>query len=137
MQRLSLEQRALILADFDTIADNLELVIAEFYRRLFETAPDVRGLFSADPGGQYEKMLRSLEFLIEALDRPQTLRDYALELGNVHVNLGMTSEHFRLFVPTFIAAVQAYSSDWNPQQETAWQFFLEDVSNLMGFAISD
>lgn len=133
MQRLRPEQKALIRGSFDAIADNLEDLVADFYRRLFEAAPAARELFPADMGRQTEKILRSLEFLIDALDRPEQLKDYARTIGKTHKDAGTATGHFRIFVPAFSASVEAFSPDWTADHGAAWRVFLEDVSAMMGF----
>lgn len=136
MQRLQPEQKALISESFDAIADNLEALVADFYQRLFKAAPEARSLFSGNMDSQLEKMLRSLEFLIEALDRPEQLRDYALSIGKIHADAGTVTGHFQLFVPVFTASVKAFSPHWTADHDRAWRVFLEDVSALMGFPLS-
>lgn len=135
MQRLGPEQKALISGSFDAIADNLEALVADFYRRLFDAAPATRALFAEDVDSQLEKMLRSLEFLIEVLDRPEQLRDYARMIGKTHTDAGTLTGHFEVFVPVFTASVKAFSPDWSAAHDAAWPVFLEDVAAMMGFPL--
>jgi hemoglobin-like flavoprotein len=137
VQRLNSGQKSLIRGSFDLIADNLEEIVADFYRRLFQAAPEARAMFPGDMSGQMEKMLCSLEFLIEALDRPEELQGHAQELGRTHGELGTTHAHFQLFVPVFISAVAAFcGATWHQGVADAWQIFLEDVSAQMGFPLA-
>lgn len=65
-----------------------------FYARLFEIAPEIRGLFSDDLSGQLTKLTEMLATLVEKLDRPRELAIILQDLGSRHRDYGVSAQHF-------------------------------------------
>lgn len=67
---------------------------AEFYRRLFEKAPQARQLFKGNMDRQVALLSHVLKGTVYALCRPQNLIMGLQELGKRHIQYGVKKEHF-------------------------------------------
>jgi hemoglobin-like flavoprotein len=65
-----------------------------FYERLFQLAPQVRGLFPTDTSLQQQKLVQALAVLVRGLDQPEALVPVLRHLGARHVAYGATPGHF-------------------------------------------
>lgn len=65
-----------------------------FYKRLFELAPYLRGLFPHDIEAQSHKLMEVLSAAIGLLERPEDLRIVLEQLGARHVDYGVKNEHY-------------------------------------------
>lgn len=66
----------------------------EFYRRLFEKAPQARQLFKGNMDRQVALLSHVLKGTVYALCRPQNLVMGLQELGKRHIQYGVKKEHF-------------------------------------------
>ena len=69
-------------------------VAAEFYRRLFASAPELRPLFRGDMSAQRRKFMSTLSLVVESIDAPQRIAPTVAELGRRHVDYGVAPEHY-------------------------------------------
>ena len=60
-----------------------------FYRRLFEIAPDVKGLFRADMGDQGRRLMAMIDTAVQGLDRFDELLPALQALGKRHAGYGV------------------------------------------------
>ena len=60
-----------------------------FYRRLFEIAPDVRGLFKVDMGDQGRRLMAMIDTAVQGLDRFDQLLPALQALGKRHAGYGV------------------------------------------------
>src|SRR4051812_28635125 len=56
----------------------------EFYRQLFEMAPQTRAMFSPDMTDQSERLLSAILASVRALDRPELVESHLRRWGVVH-----------------------------------------------------
>ena len=71
-------------------------VAAEFYGRLFASAPELRPLFRGDMESQRRKFMSTLSLVVESIDAPQRIAPTVAELGRRHVDYGVAPEHYAL-----------------------------------------
>lgn len=60
-----------------------------FYRRLFEIAPDVKGLFKEDMGDQGRRLMAMIDTAVQGLDRFDQLLPALQALGRRHAGYGV------------------------------------------------
>lgn len=87
-------QVMLVRASFDRVLPMTAKTAERFYARLFELAPQVRGLFGADLVSQGAKLMAMLASVVASLDRPDVLLPAAQQLAERHVAYGVLPEHY-------------------------------------------
>lgn len=78
-------------------AEPIELT-REFYRQLFEMAPQARALFAADMTDQTERLLSAILAAVRALDRPELVEDHLRRWGVVHRRMHGVSDDLYVYV---------------------------------------
>src|SRR6476469_83820 len=79
---------------FDKIAPRGDELVDDFYARLFEAAPAVRGLFSDDMRRQKAMLLSALVLVRKSLRDLDALIPTLQALGARHVAYGARPEHY-------------------------------------------
>jgi nitric oxide dioxygenase len=105
---------------------------SRFYAALFEAYPHLRPMFPSDMSAQREKLVKSLEMVLEGLDHPAMVRARLKELGELHTSKGARPEHYpivcRLLTQTMAGLL---GPQWTPELERDWNSALEQISRLM------
>jgi hemoglobin-like flavoprotein len=108
-----------------TLADerlDLDVVAADFYRRLFAGAPATSALFSGDPDVQRQKFATELEAIGRAIRRHPDFLAEARALGARHRDYGVEAMHYRQAGPPLLDALAAALGDrWTPEVADAWR----------------
>ncbi|NJC35083.1 nitric oxide dioxygenase [Sphingomonas jejuensis] len=112
----------------DLVQDSFALVIpvsadaaAEFYRRLFESAPDTRPLFKNDMAEQGRKLFLTLATVVDALDRLDEVVPVARELAIRHVGYGVADRHYDVVGAALIETLRmGLGPRFDAETEAAW-----------------
>lgn len=112
----------------DLVQDSFALVIpvsadaaAEFYRRLFEAAPDTRPLFKNDMAEQGRKLFLTLATVVDALDRLDEVVPVARELAIRHVGYGVADRHYDVVGAALIETLRVgLGPRFDAETEAAW-----------------
>ena len=124
----------------DLLEESFDLVIArgddlteEFYRGVFEAAPQLRALFAGVSMG-----LQKLKFVSTLVVLRMALRDLAavlpeLEaLGSRHVRYGVLPEHYPIIEAALLSAMEAVGGPrWTPAYSAAWAELCAVVGEVM------
>jgi hemoglobin-like flavoprotein len=78
-------------------ADKVELT-REFYRQLFEMAPQTRSMFHRDMSDQHDRLLAALLAAVRAMDRPEVVEDHLRRWGVVHRRMHGVSDEMYVYV---------------------------------------
>jgi len=107
---------------FDLIAPRGQELVARFYQRLFEVAPEVRPLFDrVDMARQEESLLNTLVVLRESLRDLQEIVPDLEALGARHAGWGVKPEHYPIVGQVLLEAMaEIGGSQWKPEYTTAW-----------------
>jgi hemoglobin-like flavoprotein len=93
----------------------------EFYRRLFELAPDARPLFTRQIDLQARKFADMLTWVIAHLEKPDELCRELRELGARHSGYGVRVDHYAPVGSALIWMFQhALGERFTPEMEEAW-----------------
>ena len=93
----------------------------EFYRRLFELAPEVRPLFSREIDLQAKKLSEMLAWVIAHLEQPDELVTELRKLGARHGGYGIEINHYAPVGSALIWMFQRTLGDrFTPEMEEAW-----------------
>ncbi|MEM9099031.1 MAG: globin family protein [Pseudomonadota bacterium] len=92
-----------------------------FYGELFKRAPETRPLFKSDMQAQGEKLMATLAFVVDHLDRPEDLLPAAERLAKRHLDYGVTAEQY---APVGEALLWTFEellgSGFGPAERHAW-----------------
>jgi hemoglobin-like flavoprotein len=101
----------------------------EFYRRLFELAPEVRPMFDREIGLQAQKFSEMLAWVIANLDRPAELTSEVRALGARHGGYGVTTDQYAPIGSALMWMFQHTLGDrFTPEMEEAWLEFYAFLS---------
>lgn len=125
-------QIALVQDSFALASPSLDHVIADFYRRLFERDPALRGMFPSDLAAQRKKLAQALSLAVNGLSNAEKLLPILHELGARHVGYGVTSEHYTAVGQALIDALaSAFGEAWTHPLAQSWQAAYGLVANTM------
>src|SRR5271155_1459283 len=91
---LTPRQERLVRESFESVKEYSDSVVLLFYGRLFELAPQTRGLFKIGIRAQAAKLMDTLTNLVEALDRFEELRKDLTDLGRRHAEYKVEPAHY-------------------------------------------
>ena len=120
-------------SSFDLVAPQGNELVARFYTRLFETAPEVKPLFDrVDMARQQQSLLNTLVVLRESLrDLSEVIPDLE-DLGARHAGWGVRAEHYPPVISCLVATMaEVGGSDWKPEYSSAWTEACETVRDVM------
>jgi hemoglobin-like flavoprotein len=101
----------------------------EFYRRLFELAPEVRRMFTREIGLQAKKFSDMLAWVIANLDHPDELYSEMRALGARHGGYGVTIDQYAPIGSALMWMFQHTLGDrFTPEMEEAWLEFYAFIS---------
>lgn len=118
---------------FDLLAPRGEELVAVFYRRLFEAAPQVRPLFAhTDMKRQQAMLLAALVLLRNSLRDLDAVVPKLRAMGARHVAYGATAEMYPLVGSVLLASMaELAGAAWTPQVESAWAAAYGVVADVM------
>jgi hemoglobin-like flavoprotein len=89
------EQIRLVQESFRRVAPVRMEAAATFYDRLFAIDPELSRMFSStDMEQQAAKLMSTLAFVVEGLNRTETILPAAHELARRHLELGVEAHHY-------------------------------------------
>lgn len=127
------QSAALVEESFAKIQPQLSSFGTRFYENLFAANPAAKPLFAnTDLAAQEEKLVNSLEFVVENLRNPTVVQEALHTLGARHVGYGTVPEHYPLVGNALLATLAEYLGDaWTPAVEQAWSDAYRALTQLM------
>ena len=123
---------------FATVVPITDQAAAEFYRRLFELAPDTRPLFRHDMAEQGRKLFLTLATVVDALDRLDSIVPVARELAIRHVGYGAKEHHYASVGSALIETLRVgLGPAFDRETEEAWAAAYAVLSNTMLAAVRE
>ena len=117
---------------FLSMAGNADEVASNFYNRLFETDPALRGLFGDDIMGQGKKLMEALATVVDSADNIANMRGTMHELGARHVKYGVTADMYDTVGACLLGTIEeAIGPEFTPDVAAAWATFYNIVSDTM------
>ena len=135
---LSAHQIDLVQDSFAAVVPITEAAAAEFYRRLFELAPDTRALFRSDMAEQGRKLFLTLATVVDALDRLDSIVPVARELAIRHISYGAEDRHYEAVGSALIETLRAgLGPAFDKDSEEAWSAAYAILSGTMLTAVRE
>ena len=111
---------------------NEERVAEVFYRRLFETAPALRKMFTGNMDAQGQMFTQMLQMAVYGLSHFERIAPGLSALGKGHVKYGVTDEHYDAFTQVFLETVGEILGDaFDERVEEAWRESIERIVGAM------
>ena len=103
-----------------------------FYKRAFELAPHVRGLFKHSMDAQGNKLMLMIAKLLDLLGDSLTFTITLEELGSRHRMYKVPASAFSVFHESFLYSLElALAGDWNSEIRSAWICFCKLLEDIM------
>jgi nitric oxide dioxygenase len=132
------DQLELVRTSYATLQDGGAAMAADFYRNLFEIAPQTRALFATEPDVMSVKFSAELAAIVEAITSYETFAPRVRELAVRHVSYGVQPHHYRAVGQALIRALAAHLDEgWDEDLEAAWRRAFNLVAELMMEAAED
>jgi len=98
--------------------------VHEFYRRLFELAPEVRSMFTREPDLQVKKFSDMLAWVIAHLEQPHELCQELRAMGARHSGYNVKIDQYAPVGSALVWMFQRTLGDrFTPEMEEAWLDF--------------
>lgn len=83
-----------VQSSFKQAASDASALTRDFYKRLFELSPELRGLFPQELTTQGEKLATMLSTIVGGLNQIEVLIPAAQDLAIRHISYGVHVEHY-------------------------------------------
>jgi len=125
-------QRRLVRQTVGSLRDQAGPVSLLFYGRLFELDPSARRLFHNDLELNGRKVIETLNWMAESLDRFDAMTDRLAELGRQHAGYGVRPDQYESVIAALLWAIaQALGPDFDAATRDSWKLALSAVSEAM------
>jgi hemoglobin-like flavoprotein len=115
------EQIALVERTLAEIAPDLDRVVADFYRRLFDADPALRELFTQDPDAQRAKFAAELGEVLHGLREHESFAPRTALLGHEHEGYGVRPRDYQTAGRALLEALAAaLGPHWTVAVAEAW-----------------
>jgi hemoglobin-like flavoprotein len=121
-----------VQASFAKVEPIAEQAAALFYGRLFETAPEVRALFTADMDVQGRKLMTAIATVVHSLHDIDAVTPAVRDLAKRHVAYGVRPEHYEFVGAALLWTLeQGLGTDFTPAVNAAWAAAYGALSDMM------
>lgn len=106
-----------------SVVERIDPVVAGgiFYKRLFESAPYLKPMFSESIPVQSKKLMTMISYVINRLDKLDTILEDIKNLARRHVKYGVQKEHYELVGAALLWTLeQALAALWTNEVKQAW-----------------
>ncbi len=125
-------QITIIQESFAKVAPISDTAAEIFYARLFETTPEVRGLFKADMMEQGAKLMATLGVVVNGLRALDKIVPVAEDLARRHIDYGVQADHYKPVGEALIYTLrQGLGDDFTDDLEEAWTAAYATLSDVM------
>ena len=129
---MTADQRRLVKYSVDALRDQAGPVSLLFYGKLFELDPSARRLFHNDLVLQGRKLMDTLSWVAQSLDRFDSMHAKLADLGRKHAGYGVRPEQYETMTTALLwALAQALGPDFDPPTRAAWALALSAVETVM------
>ncbi|MCK5478874.1 MAG: hypothetical protein KAI44_08160, partial [Methylococcales bacterium] len=115
------EQIDLVQSTWQKIVPVKDQTAELFYRKLFLTNPEVRPLFKGDIKAQGEKLVTSINLVVNSLNNLEHVVPALQEMGIRHIDYGVLPEHYDVVGSTLLWTLeQGLGADFTDEVKEAW-----------------
>lgn len=110
-----------------------EMVGELFYNKLFEIAPEVMPMFGkANMPEQSRKLISMLAFIINRLEKLDTIIEEVAKLAKMHLKYGVKPYHYQPVGEALLWTLEeGLGKNWNSELSSAWSLCYATLSGAM------
>jgi hemoglobin-like flavoprotein len=136
--RLTAKEARLVRETFEHAARNPAETSARFYRQLFTLDPSLRSLFHGDMREQGRKLMGTLAFIVDSIDRLEQLLPTVRELGVRHAGYHVEEHHYATVEEALLwSLAQSAGPAFTPAARAAWSKAYDVLAETMIGAARD
>jgi nitric oxide dioxygenase len=121
-----------VKASFAKVVPIADQAAALFYGRLFETTPEVRGLFRGDMQVQGRKLMMTIGMVVDSLDNIDAIAPAVRSLAKEHVGFGVKAEYYQPVGAALLWTLeQGLGTEFTPAAREAWTVAYTALSGMM------
>ncbi|MET9488210.1 globin domain-containing protein [Nocardia sp. NPDC006630] len=106
--------------------------VAYFYAHLFESHPEVRGMFAEDMSEQRDRFLAGLGAIVTNVETLAADPSFVQQLGQRHAQLGVVAEHYPVAGASLLATLEHFLGEqWTPELAQTWTTAYGAVVEIM------
>lgn len=105
------ELAARLEATYRKVREREQRLAEVFYEKLFTAAPQLRAMFRSDASSQAQKLMASLDAVVQNLSDPESNAGMLMELGNRHAGYGAKPEHYALVTQLLVESMREVLGD--------------------------
>lgn len=125
-------QIAVVQRTFAKAAGLGEAVAEIFYAELFAIDPSLRPMFKGDMREQGRKLLATLSFVVNGLDKPDQIVPAAQKLAVKHLDYGVTARHYTLVGNALLRTLKkGLGDEFTPEARAAWVAAYQVLADVM------
>jgi hemoglobin-like flavoprotein len=123
----------LLRDSFNTLKPYAKEIVKHFYKTLFQKHPEARALFHTNMDSQQDKLIQSLVFIVDNVDKADVFTDYLKKMGRRHhENYGTKAEHYAWVAEAFLATLKYFFEEtWTPELDQTWTDALLTIAKIM------
>ncbi len=122
----------LVRTTLDRLQPDAQRAAELFYGKLFEIAPELEDMFSADMKAQGQKFMATLGVIAAHLGDEARLLPHLRQLARSHDAYGVKPEHFRPMGMALVATLEAVLGDRMPEgADDAWHRVYDRLASEM------
>ncbi len=128
------QQADLVRTSFDGMWSIRNQLAELCYSRLFEIAPDARGLFSKDVDMERQrlKLMDMMAAIVGTLDQRDLFHSLVTHSGRQHAGFGVSPSHYAAFGEALLWSLERQLGDgFTPELREAWGELYADVQDEM------
>ncbi|MEP6901462.1 MAG: globin domain-containing protein [Actinomycetota bacterium] len=126
------QQILLVQQSFAALAPDAEIIADIFYNRLFALEPKLELMFPADLIEQKRKLMTTLEFAVESLEKMDRLTPALEALGRKHAGYGVRDAHYHIVGEALLETLGEYlGKRFTANTRAAWAMMFFVVANVM------
>lgn len=133
------KQIEIVKSTWQLIADIDPVTVGDlFYKRLFETAPQVKAMFHKPIKEQSKKLLSMIGYVIAKLDKLDTILSEITKLAQRHAEYGVQPFHYKIVGEALLWTLEkGLEENWNEEVQESWTICYSLLSNAMINAIEE
>ena len=123
-----------------SVVERIDPVVAGgiFYKRLLDTAPQLRPMFREPIPMQSKKLITMIGYVIHRLDKLDTIVADIQQLAQRHVQYGVKEEHYAIVGAALLWTLeQALAGLWTQEVKEAWAACYQLLSSAMIDAVAE
>jgi hemoglobin-like flavoprotein len=126
------DQVKLVQESFAKVAPISDHAAVMFYDRLFEIAPQVKGMFPTDMSEQRRKLMATLAIVVNGLSNLEMILPAASSLATRHVAYGAKAEHYPVVGEALLWTLEkGLGAGWTTDVAEAWTVAYTTLSSFM------